>query len=233
MPRTRPRRRGASTARIPRDLETIVLKALAKDPGDRFATADEMADELRRFVENRPIRSRPSPVPRAVLAVVQAKYRRLRPARLRRAARGGDRRPLDALRRRGPGRRGRKTRGAAPRARRSSSTPPSPRPRRPPQRTDGTTPRRPPGPDRSLLAAQARGDRTETCSTCGPRPSPRWPCPTPARARSGRGTPPAPTAALRRRLRRACPGHPGREVMRPSDRGRPDPRLPRSTRAAA
>ena len=48
--------------RIPRDLETIVLKALAKDPGDRFATAEEMADELRRFVENRPIRSRPIPV---------------------------------------------------------------------------------------------------------------------------------------------------------------------------
>ncbi len=45
--------------RIPRDLETIILKALAKDPNDRFATADELAEELRRFIENRPIRSRP------------------------------------------------------------------------------------------------------------------------------------------------------------------------------
>jgi WD40 repeat protein/tetratricopeptide (TPR) repeat protein len=36
-----------------------VLKALAKDPRDRFATADELAAELRRFLENRPIRSRP------------------------------------------------------------------------------------------------------------------------------------------------------------------------------
>jgi serine/threonine protein kinase len=45
--------------RIPRDLETIVLKALAKHPTDRFVTADELADELRRYVENRPIRSRP------------------------------------------------------------------------------------------------------------------------------------------------------------------------------
>jgi serine/threonine protein kinase/WD40 repeat protein/tetratricopeptide (TPR) repeat protein len=45
--------------RIPRDLETIVLKALAKDPKDRLATADELAAELRRFLENRPIRSRP------------------------------------------------------------------------------------------------------------------------------------------------------------------------------
>ena len=60
---------------IPRDLETIVLKALAKDPGDRFATAEEMADELRLFVENRPIRSRPIPALPAVLAVVQAEPR--------------------------------------------------------------------------------------------------------------------------------------------------------------
>ena len=45
--------------RIPRDLETLVQKALARDPKDRFATADELADELRRFLENRPIRSRP------------------------------------------------------------------------------------------------------------------------------------------------------------------------------
>ncbi len=44
---------------VPRDLETIVLKCLAKDPGHRFATAMELALELRRFVEGRPIRSRP------------------------------------------------------------------------------------------------------------------------------------------------------------------------------
>jgi WD40 repeat protein/tetratricopeptide (TPR) repeat protein len=44
---------------IPRDLETIVLKALAKDPKDRFASAGALAEELRRFVEGRPIRSRP------------------------------------------------------------------------------------------------------------------------------------------------------------------------------
>ena len=47
--------------KIPRDLETIVLKALAKDPNHRFASALELAAELRRFVENRPIRSRPIP----------------------------------------------------------------------------------------------------------------------------------------------------------------------------
>jgi serine/threonine protein kinase/WD40 repeat protein/tetratricopeptide (TPR) repeat protein len=46
---------------IPADLETIVLKALAKNPADRFASAEEMAAELRRYLENRPIRSRPIP----------------------------------------------------------------------------------------------------------------------------------------------------------------------------
>ena len=45
--------------RIPRDLETLVLKALAKEPKDRFSTAAEMAAELRRFLESRPILSRP------------------------------------------------------------------------------------------------------------------------------------------------------------------------------
>jgi eukaryotic-like serine/threonine-protein kinase len=47
--------------RIPRDLETIVLKTLAKDPNHRFSSALELAEELRRFVEYRPIRSRPIP----------------------------------------------------------------------------------------------------------------------------------------------------------------------------
>ena len=43
---------------IPSDLETIVLKAIAKDPADRFADAGAMAAELGRFHEGRPIRSR-------------------------------------------------------------------------------------------------------------------------------------------------------------------------------
>ena len=44
--------------RIPRDLETIVLKVLAKDPKDRCDTAGELRDELRRFLEGRPTRWR-------------------------------------------------------------------------------------------------------------------------------------------------------------------------------
>ena len=50
---TRPRPRGGSIARIPRDLETIVLKAIAKEPGDRYATALAMAEDLERFLDDR------------------------------------------------------------------------------------------------------------------------------------------------------------------------------------
>jgi eukaryotic-like serine/threonine-protein kinase len=54
-----PVRPRAHDGRIPRDLETIVLKAIAKAPADRFADAGAMAAELGRFLEGRPIRSRP------------------------------------------------------------------------------------------------------------------------------------------------------------------------------
>jgi serine/threonine protein kinase len=43
---------------IPSELETIVLKALEKNPGDRYATAQELADDLRRYLEDRPILAR-------------------------------------------------------------------------------------------------------------------------------------------------------------------------------
>jgi WD40 repeat protein/serine/threonine protein kinase len=43
---------------IPRDLETIVLKATAREPGHRYQTAADMAADLQRFVEDRPIRAR-------------------------------------------------------------------------------------------------------------------------------------------------------------------------------
>jgi serine/threonine protein kinase len=50
---------------IPIELETVVLKALRKEPAERYATAQELADDLRRFLDNRPIRARrPTPVDR-------------------------------------------------------------------------------------------------------------------------------------------------------------------------
>ena len=44
--------------RIPRDLETIIQKSMALSPADRYATAAELADDLRRFTTDRPVRAR-------------------------------------------------------------------------------------------------------------------------------------------------------------------------------
>jgi WD40 repeat protein/serine/threonine protein kinase/tetratricopeptide (TPR) repeat protein len=43
---------------VPAELETIVLKALEKNPAERYATAQELADDLERFLEDRPICAR-------------------------------------------------------------------------------------------------------------------------------------------------------------------------------
>jgi tetratricopeptide (TPR) repeat protein len=44
--------------KIPVELETVVLKALAKDPADRYATAQALADDLERFLKDEPVRAR-------------------------------------------------------------------------------------------------------------------------------------------------------------------------------
>ncbi len=53
-----PRPPRALNSQLPKDLETIVLKALAKEPAERYATAQELADDLQRFLDHKPVRAR-------------------------------------------------------------------------------------------------------------------------------------------------------------------------------
>jgi serine/threonine protein kinase/Flp pilus assembly protein TadD len=58
-----PRRPRHCNKAIPPDLETITLKAMAQEPEGRYATAQELADDLRHYLEDRPIRARRPTLP--------------------------------------------------------------------------------------------------------------------------------------------------------------------------
>jgi serine/threonine protein kinase len=67
---------------IPRDLETVVLRALAKEQARRYASACDLADDLRRFLDGRPVAAR-----RPTLAMRLMKWARRHPGGLNRVCR--------------------------------------------------------------------------------------------------------------------------------------------------
>jgi serine/threonine protein kinase/Tfp pilus assembly protein PilF len=58
--------RGTTNEKLARelrgDLDVITLKALAKEPSERYESAQAMADDVERYLQHRPIRARPAPV---------------------------------------------------------------------------------------------------------------------------------------------------------------------------
>ncbi len=57
-----PKKLRLSNAYIPREIETVIHKSLEKNPDDRYVTAEEMAEDLRRFIDDRPILAKPANV---------------------------------------------------------------------------------------------------------------------------------------------------------------------------
>src|SRR5262249_9226122 len=57
-----PKRPRSIHDKIPRDLATICLKAMAKDHARRYTTAAALADDLRRFLKGEPVKVRPVPL---------------------------------------------------------------------------------------------------------------------------------------------------------------------------
>ncbi len=57
--KTEPPQASSFAAKLPRDLETIITRAMAREPTDRYASAQDFADDLQRFLDGRPILAKP------------------------------------------------------------------------------------------------------------------------------------------------------------------------------
>lgn len=57
------RHRPSPTALLPSDLDWVVLKALRKNPQDRYATVEQLSDDIQRFLQDRPVQARPPSLP--------------------------------------------------------------------------------------------------------------------------------------------------------------------------
>src|SRR5271170_6819526 len=64
------------TRQLHGDLDAIVLKALAKEPAERYQSADALADDLRRYLHHEAIRARPD-TPGYRLRTFASRHRRL------------------------------------------------------------------------------------------------------------------------------------------------------------
>jgi tetratricopeptide (TPR) repeat protein len=70
-----PRKPRQVNAHIPQDLETIILKAIEKNPAERYTTALALADDLQRYLNEEPIKARPQ----SLVATARKWSRRHRP----------------------------------------------------------------------------------------------------------------------------------------------------------
>ncbi|MGK0262459.1 MAG: serine/threonine protein kinase/formylglycine-generating enzyme required for sulfatase activity [Planctomycetota bacterium] len=69
--RARPKSPRSINNEIPRDLETVCLKAIERDPADRYADAAALADDLQRFLDHRAIHARMPSLARRIAALAR------------------------------------------------------------------------------------------------------------------------------------------------------------------